>query len=74
MFIVNIEIIDLGCFDELVLVIYGQSGCGLVFRNYVGGEIGEMWGLEIIGEVEMVYFFNLMEYVGQESGYSYVVD
>ena len=71
---VNTEITDLGRLDELAPVIYGQSGRGPVFRNYVGGEIGEMWGLETTGEVEMVHLSNPTEYVGQESGYSYVVD
>ncbi len=32
-----------------------SSGRGPVFRNYVGGEIGEMWGLETTGDVEMIY-------------------
>jgi len=59
---------------ELAPTIYGQSGRGPVFRNYVGGEIGEMWGLETISIVEMQYLSNPTEFVGQESGYSYVVD
>ncbi|MEM1324996.1 MAG: SusC/RagA family TonB-linked outer membrane protein [Bacteroidota bacterium] len=71
---VQSEITDLGGLDELAPTIYGQSGRGPVFRNYVGGEIGEMWGLETTGEVEMQYLNNPLEFVGQESGYSYVVD
>ncbi len=71
---VNTEITDLGGLDELAPTIYGQSGRGPVFRNYVGGQIGEMWGLETTGEVEMEYLSNPMEYAGQQSGYSYVVD
>ena len=71
---VNTEITDLGGLEELAPTIYGQSGRGPVFRNYVGGEIGEMWGLETTGEVEMKYLSNPMEYAGQQSGYSYVVD
>ncbi|MEN0046578.1 MAG: SusC/RagA family TonB-linked outer membrane protein, partial [Bacteroidota bacterium] len=71
---VNTEITDLGGLDELAPTIYGQSGRGPVFRNYVGGEIGEMWGLETTGEVEMQYLSNPLEYAGQQSGYSYVVD
>ncbi len=59
---------------ELASVVYGQSGRGPLFRNYVGGEIGEMWGLETTGEVEMQYLNNPIEYAGQQSGYSYVVD
>ncbi|MEM8525574.1 MAG: TonB-dependent receptor [Bacteroidota bacterium] len=71
---VNTEITDLGGLDELAPTIYGQSGRGPVFRNYVGGQIGEMWGLETTGEVEMQYLSNPLEYAGQQSGYSYVVD
>ena len=48
---VNNEITNLGGLDELPRVQYGQSGRGPIFRNYVGGEIGEMWGLETIEEV-----------------------
>jgi len=50
---VNTEITDLGGLDELPQAQYGQSGRGPIFRNYVGGEIGEMWGLETSGPVEM---------------------
>lgn len=71
---VNTEITDLGGLDELAPTIYGQSGRGPVFRNYVGGEIGEMWGLQTTGVVEMEHLSNPLEYAGQESGYSYVVD
>ena len=71
---VNTEITALGGLNELASTIYGQSGRGPVFRNYVGGEIGEMWGLETTGEVEMVYMSDPTEYVGKQSGYSYVVD
>jgi len=68
------KITNLGGLDELAPTIYGQSGRGPVFRNYVGGEIGEMWGLETTGLVEMKYLSNPLEYPGQESGYSYIVD
>ena len=71
---VQTEITDLGSLDELAPTIYGQSGRGPVFRNYVGGEIGEMWGLETRGEVEMSHLVNPSEFVGQQSGYSYIVD
>ena len=71
---VQTEITDLGGLEELASTIYGQSGRGPVFRNYIGGEIGEMWGIETTGEVEMVYLNNPMEYAGQQSGYSYAVD
>jgi len=71
---VNNEITALGGLDELAPTIYGQSGRGPVFRNYIGGGIGEMWGVETTGEVEMEYLSNPLEYAGQQSGYSYIVD
>lgn len=71
---VNTEIIDLGGLDELPQTIYGQSGRGPVFRNYVGGEIGEMWGLETTGEVEMIHVADPIRTVGATSGEYYVKD
>jgi len=71
---VDTEITDLGGLDELPQTIYGQSGRGPVFRNYVGGEIGEMWGIETTGEVEMEYLSNPIEFPDQQSGWSYAVD
>ena len=71
---VTTEITDLGGLDELPQSIYGQSGRGAVFRNYVGGEIGEMWGLETIGEVEMLYLEDGTRSPNNKSGESYVVD
>ncbi len=71
---VNSEITDLGGLSELAPTIYGQSGRGPVFRNYVGGEIGEMWGIETTGEVEMEFLNNPIEFPGQQSGWSYAVD
>jgi len=71
---VQTEITDLGGLDELAPTIYGQSGRGPVFRNYIGGEIGEMWGIETTGEVPMSALNNPIEFVGQQSGYSYAVD
>ena len=71
---VNNEITALGGLTELAPTIYGQSGRGPVFRNYIGGEIGEMWGIETTGLVEMEYLVNPLEFAGQESGYSYIVD
>ena len=71
---VNTEITDLGGLDELPQTIYGQSGRGPVFRNYIGGEIGEMWGIETTGEVEMEYLSNPIEFPDQQSGWSYAVD
>ena len=71
---VKTEIKDLDGLDELPQTVYGQSGRGPVFRNYVGGEIGEMWGLETIGEVEMTYLADGTRHPNNQSGESYVVD
>lgn len=71
---VNTEITYLGGLDELPQQIFGQSGRGAVFRNYVGGEIGEMWGLETTGPVEMAYLADGTRHPNNESGESYVVD
>ncbi|MEZ4687013.1 MAG: TonB-dependent receptor [Bacteroidia bacterium] len=71
---VNTEITDLGGLDELPRVIYGQSGRGPVFRNYVGGEIGEMWGLETIGLVETQFMSDPTRSIGINSSEYYVVD
>ena len=71
---VNTEITDLGGLDELPQAQYGQSGRGPIFRNYVGGEIGEMWGLETIGPVEMQYLEDPTRHPNNDTGESYVVD
>lgn len=71
---VNTEITDLGGLDELPQVIYGQSGRGPVFRNYVGGEIGEMWGLETAGMVETEFMSDPSRAIGISSSEYYVVD
>ncbi|WP_040280827.1 SusC/RagA family TonB-linked outer membrane protein [Psychroserpens damuponensis] len=71
---VNTEIKDLDGLDELPPTIYGQSGRGPEFRNYVGGEIGEMWGLETTGEVESVHIADPTRTLGANSGEVYVVD
>ncbi|TXG38606.1 SusC/RagA family TonB-linked outer membrane protein [Seonamhaeicola maritimus] len=71
---VSTEITDLGGLDELPQQIYGQSGRGPVFRNYVGGQIGEMWGLETIGDVEMEYIADVTRHPNNATGESYVVD
>ena len=71
---VNTEITALGNLNELPRSDYGQSGRHPIWRNYVGGEIGEMWGLETTGFVDLADLNNPVEYAGQESGYSYVVD
>ncbi|MBC3844791.1 TonB-dependent receptor [Winogradskyella echinorum] len=71
---VETEITSLNGLAELPQVQYGQSGRGPVFRNYVGGELGEMWGLETIGEVEMLYLEDPTRHPNNTSGESYVVD
>ena len=71
---VDTEIKELGGLEELPQVIYGQSGRGPVFRNYVGGEIGEMWALETIGDVEMIYLEDGTRNPNNTTGESYVVD
>jgi TonB-linked SusC/RagA family outer membrane protein len=71
---VNTEIKYLGGLDELPQQIFGQSGRGPVFRNYVGGGIGEMWGLETIGDVEMEYLADGSRHPNSQTGESYVVD
>ena len=71
---VDTEITDLGDLEQLPPVIYGQSGRGPVFRNYVGGEIGEMWGLESEGLVEEIHIADPTRTLGADSGEVYVVD
>lgn len=71
---VDTEITDLGGADELPRQIYGQSGRGPIFRNYVGGEIGEMWGLESEGLVEDIHIADPTRTLGADSGEVYVVD
>jgi len=71
---VKTEITDLGELDALPDDQFGVSGRGPVFRNYVGGEIGEMWGLETIGVVPTGELVDPTLSPGNSSGYSYVVD
>lgn len=71
---VNTEITDLGPLSQLPDQIYGTSGRGAVYRNYVGGEIGEMWGLETTGWVDEVHVINPVDVIGASSGEVYVVD
>ncbi|MCM4170123.1 TonB-dependent receptor [Arenibacter sp. TNZ] len=69
------EITNLGELTELPRQIYGgPSGRGPEFRNYVGGEIGEMWGYEVTGEVETIHMSDPSRGVGFGSGEYYVVD
>jgi len=71
---VNNEITDLGGLDELPRVQYGQSGRGPIFRNYVGGEIGEMWGLETTEEVGFEFLEDGTRHPNNRTGESFVVD
>ncbi|SDS57675.1 TonB-linked outer membrane protein, SusC/RagA family [Polaribacter sp. KT25b] len=71
---VKTEITDLGERDELPRLPSGQSGRDIVFRNYVGGQIGEMWGIETAGQVEMKYLEDPTRSPNNTSGEYYVVD
>ncbi|GIZ10442.1 SusC/RagA family TonB-linked outer membrane protein [Flavobacterium sp. UMI-01] len=71
---VNTKITDLGGLDELPRQIYGQSGRGPVFRNYVGGGIGEMWGVQTLGQVEDKYIKDPTIVIGLNSSAFYVKD
>ncbi|WP_422105494.1 SusC/RagA family TonB-linked outer membrane protein [Winogradskyella sp.] len=71
---VETEITDLGDLDALPDEQFGVSGRGPVFRNYVGGEIGEMWGLETTGVVPTGELEDPTLSPNNTSGYSYVVD
>ncbi|MDO7173846.1 SusC/RagA family TonB-linked outer membrane protein [Mariniflexile sp. AS56] len=72
---VKSEITSLGSLDELPRQIYGgPSGRGAEFRNYVGGELGEMWGYESAGIVENIYMADPTRNVGNNSGLAYIVD
>ena len=72
---VETEIKDLNGLDELPRVVYGgPGGRGPEFRNRVGGEIGEFWGLETAGRVEDEFITDPTRAVGQRSSEYYVVD
>ncbi|MBP0904921.1 SusC/RagA family TonB-linked outer membrane protein [Mariniflexile gromovii] len=71
---VDTKITDLGGLDQLPDVIHGQSGRGPVFRNYVGGAIGEMWGVETLGAVEDKYMADPTRNIGINSSAFYVKD
>lgn len=71
---VKTEITDLGPLTQLPDQIYGTSGRGAVYRNYVGGEIGELWGLQTTGWVEEKHMINPTDVIGASSGEVYVVD
>ena len=72
---VNTEITSLGDLEALPNVVYGgPSGRGPQFRNYVGGEIGEMWGYETTGQVETIHIADPTRNIGYSSSEYYVVD
>ncbi|WP_304231775.1 TonB-dependent receptor [Jiulongibacter sediminis] len=72
---VNTEITSLGDLQSLPYVVYGgPSGRGPQFRNYVGGEIGEMWGYETLGQVESIYIADPSRNIGFSSSEYYVKD
>ncbi len=72
---VNTEITSLGDLDELPRTVYGgPSGRGPEFRNYVGGEVGEMWGYETSGQVESIHIEDPTRNIGFTSSEYYVVD
>ena len=72
---VSSEITSLGALDELPRQIYGgPSSRGAEFRNYVGGELGEMWGYESAGQVESIYLNDPTRTIGYTTGVQYVVD
>lgn len=71
---VKTKITDLGGLSEIPATIYGVSGRGPYFRNYVGGQIGEMWGVETIGAVEDKYINDPTTVIGLNSSAYYVKD
>jgi TonB-linked SusC/RagA family outer membrane protein len=72
---VDTEITSLGDLDELPRTVYGgPSGRGPEFRNYVGGEVGEMWGYAVTGEVETIHIADPSRNIGFGSSEWYVVD
>ncbi|EDP70458.1 putative outer membrane protein, probably involved in nutrient binding [Flavobacteriales bacterium ALC-1] len=71
---VSTEIMNLGEESELPREQFGTSGRGPFFRNYVGGEIGEMWGYETSGEIPTGELVDPTLSPGNTSGYSYIVD
>ncbi|MDP5062634.1 MAG: TonB-dependent receptor, partial [Maribacter sp.] len=72
---VNQEITSLGALDELPRTVYGgPAGRGPEFRNYVGGELGEMWGYAVTGEVETIHIADPSRNIGFGSSEWYVVD
>tara|TARA_R110002051_G_scaffold263759_2_gene323607 strand:- start:28677 stop:31880 length:3204 start_codon:yes stop_codon:yes gene_type:complete len=72
---VDSEITSLGDLEELPRQVYGgPSGRGAEFRNYVGGEVGEMWGYAVTSEVETQFIADPSRNIGFGSSEWYVVD
>jgi TonB-dependent starch-binding outer membrane protein SusC len=72
---VQTEITSLGDLQALPYVVYGgPSGRGAQFRNYVGGQVGEMWGYETLGQVEAKYIKDPSIAIGVSSSAYYVKD
>ena len=72
---VNTKITSLGDLQTLPYVVYGgPAGRGPQFRNYVGGQVGEMWGYETLGQVEAKYINDPSQNIGFSSSEYYVKD
>ena len=71
---VKTEIKSLGGLTKLADTRYGANGRGPVFRNYVGGQIGEMWGIETLAVVEDKYIKDPTIALGANSSAYYVKD
>jgi TonB-dependent starch-binding outer membrane protein SusC len=72
---VNTKITSLGDLQSLPYVVYGgPAGRGPQFRNYVGGQVGEMWGYETLGQVEAKYINDPSQNIGLSSSAYYVKD
>jgi TonB-linked SusC/RagA family outer membrane protein len=71
---VQTEIKSLGGLTQLADTRYGVSGRAPVFRNYIGGAIGEMWGIETLGVVEDKYIKDPTVAIGVNSSAYYVKD
>ncbi|RTY91255.1 TonB-dependent receptor [Flavobacterium sp. GSN2] len=71
---VNTEIKSLGGLQKIADTRYGVSGRAPVFRNYVGGQIGEMWGIQTLGVVEDKYIKDPTVTIGLNSSAYYVKD
>ena len=72
---VKTKITSLGDLQSLPYVVYGgPAGRGPQFRNYVGGQVGEMWGYETLGQVEAKYINDPSQNIGFSSSAYYVKD